>query len=686
MMLLLEYLALSGIGIALFYLIDRLFLRKSTLFRAQRFYYIVAVVTSLLIPLAVQMIPPLQTHVEAIDIPTITLKIEFDDFTVVAPTAEAQTEPSLSSLWWVKALTTLWIVGMITTVLWLALGLGKIVSLIKAAQKQRLDQGVLLYITDQEVAPFTIGRRIVVPRSLTNGQIIHSILTHELEHVYQKHYIDLALSVLLQLLQWWNPFAWSMLQQQRNTLEYLADEGVLKQGTERKAYQYHLLECTIGRSVKLPTLSFSMQNLKKRIKVMNRKKSTNKWVAGIYAAMSLPIIALLLIGTQMVTIDKVFAAAPEEISINQTPPTETPDKDGVFDFLKDMPEFNGGQKALIDFLLKNVKYPPEAIEKNIQGRVMVRFIIEKDGKVSNVEVINGVDELLDKEAVRVVSSMPNWKPGRYEGDPVRVRYTLPIQWRLPDGKEDNQIGEDGVYEYVDNLPEFPGGHKALMVFLSENINYPKEAVENNIQGRVMVRFVVEKDGSITNVQIGRGVEASLDQESIRVISMMPKWKPGSLKDGTLVATRFTLPVQYRLSNGTTKNSEVSTSDNQIGENGVYDYLKDMPEFHGGQKALMDFLNENINYPKEAAKNKIQGRVMTRFIVKADGSIADIEVIKSVDPLLDAEAIRVLKLMPNWKPGRLEDGTAVNARFTVPIQFKLLAKDAPKQEENNTNMP
>ena len=117
----------------------------------------------------------------------------------------------------------------------------------------------------------------------------------------------------------------------------------------------------------------------------------------------------------------------------------------------------------------------------------------------------------------------------------------------PPPKPKQEEVTDEIFVVVENQPEFPGGNTAMMKFLSENIKYPVIAQENGIQGRVICNFVVEKDGSITDVQVVRGVDPSLDREAVRVIQQMPRWKPGKQR-GQAVRVRFTLPVVFRLQN------------------------------------------------------------------------------------------------------------------------------------------
>lgn len=543
----LKYLLFSGIGIALFYLIDIVLLRKSTLFRARRWYHITALSGSLLLPLLALWIPTLESIKATTDLPHFTIMIDEVNVTDTVATSS----PSWN---WMQIALLVWGIGAVVIALWLASGFISLNKLRHRAIKKRVLRGVTLYFTDREVAPFTIGHHIFIPHSLIdNSQLLTTILSHELEHIRQRHYRDIAISMVLQPIQWWNPCMWSLLQQQRTNLEYLADQGVLRRGTLRKTYQYHLLECTAGRSVELPSLTFSMQNLKNRIKMMNNKKQTNKRVSLLYAIVALPVVALLLIGTQFLTVKEVKAnpATTNEVA---PPPTE----EHIFEYLEDMPEFPGGSASMMTWLSSNIQYPQKAIEDNAQGRVIVSFVVEKDGSISNVKVIRSVHEALDTEAVRLVSSMPHWKPGKQDGEAVRARFNLPVQFSMTPKEPENSTEpkttpakEGEIFQYLDDMPEFPGGGAKMMEWISTNIQYPKEAAEQKIEGRVMASFIVEADGSVTNAKIERSINEALDAEALRVINSMPKWTPGK-KDGEAVRARFTIPVNFRLTTKETK--------------------------------------------------------------------------------------------------------------------------------------
>ncbi len=113
-----------------------------------------------------------------------------------------------------------------------------------------------------------------------------------------------------------------------------------------------------------------------------------------------------------------------------TSTAQTKKNDMVFDVVEVMPQFPGGQIAMLKYIMENIKYPEQAMKKGIQGRVAVRFIVEKDGSISNVSPIHPVHPLLDKEAIRVVKSMPKWSPGKQHGKPVRVQLIVPIMFKL----------------------------------------------------------------------------------------------------------------------------------------------------------------------------------------------------------------------------------------------------------------
>lgn len=221
-------------------------------------------------------------------------------------------------------------------------------------------------------------------------------------------------------------------------------------------------------------------------------------------------------------------------------------KESVFTMVELYPEYPGGNFERTKFIDENIKYPAITTRNNIQGRVICNFIVETDGNISEVNVVKGIHPLLDIEAVRVIESMPNWIPGKYRGKVVRVRFTLPISFRIPNINNEKISENDVIYENVDKQPEFPGGDKARLNYIEDKI-FPKNdwvSHEQRIHGRVVLSFVVEKDGSITDVLIERGVDG-LDKGAVDIIKGMPNWIPGE-RNGEIVRVRYTLPITFRL--------------------------------------------------------------------------------------------------------------------------------------------
>ena len=229
---------------------------------------------------------------------------------------------------------------------------------------------------------------------------------------------------------------------------------------------------------------------------------------------------------------------------------EEPEEQTIFEVVENMPDFPGGQAALMQYLAKNIKYPTIAQENGTQGQVIAQFVIQADGTLSDLKIVKSVDPLLDAEAMRVIKEMPKWQPGKQRGIAVATRVTVPIRFRLMDSDsapstDSNKNQENTIFDVVEHAPEFPGGMEACLKYMYKNIKYPAVAMEAGIQGQVVIQIVIDKDGKIHDPKIVRGVSPELNAEAVRVISNMPQWIPGKQK-GKNVATRFTLPVRFRL--------------------------------------------------------------------------------------------------------------------------------------------
>jgi TonB family protein len=339
--------------------------------------------------------------------------------------------------------------------------------------------------------------------------------------------------------------------------------------------------------------------------------------------------------------------------------------DTVYIETENNPQFTGGYEALKKFKTENLKYPQELKNLGIEGIVNVRFIVEKNGSVSNVRIIMGASPGLDAEAIRVTKLMPAWQPGKEKGKPVRFLYMTGYEFLL--NPRTMPVPEDGTpFVVVEEMPMFPGGDSALLGFIARNTKYPEKAKANGIEGRVIIRFCVTDVGGIDRVSVLKGVDAELDNEAIRVVKTLPQFKPGK-QGGKPVNVWYMVPITFGLKKPVDPTAPKPPPPPPAPPiPGGYD---EPPVFAGGETAMYKFINSNLKYPQAAKENGISGKVNLRFSINTDGTIGEVSVLKGINPDLDAEAIRVIKLLPAWKPAKLE-GKPVIVNYMVPINFTL----------------
>jgi TonB family protein len=323
-----------------------------------------------------------------------------------------------------------------------------------------------------------------------------------------------------------------------------------------------------------------------------------------------------------------------------------------------MPVFPGGTNALKQYFSDNLNYPLSAIERNIQGTVMVEFLVNKSGFISDVKTLSAPDSVLAMEAKRVIYHMPKWKPGEIDGKAVNTYYKLPVVFRLKEMADPPNVFPDSI-EAIATPPSFPGGIEALAAYLSNAVLYPLVAIDENIQGTVMVAFTVNADGSIDNVTALNQLNGGCTEEAIRVVKEMPHWIPAENLLGQKVASSFRIPVTFEL--------KYSSGDIEVTPLSLQ---SKPPEFPGGIEAYNAFAKKYLNYPNFARKNNIYGIVILSFIIDSSGNIINVQALRSPDPILTKEAIRLVKLMPQWIPAEDLKGKKVASLVRLPITFRL----------------
>jgi len=210
--------------------------------------------------------------------------------------------------------------------------------------------------------------------------------------------------------------------------------------------------------------------------------------------------------------------------------------------LETLPGFPGGMDNFYEYILRNARYTPEAKDNRIEGKVFLSFVVNTDGSLDDIKVERGLGAGLDEEAVRVLKNSPRWIPAVRNGTKVPVKYNMPINFSLPGQKGS---GDEKIYDFVSlqTPPSFKGGISAFYDYISKNAKYTQEAQQNNIQGKVFLSFVVETDGTLTNIKVERKLGAGLDEEALRLIKASPKWIPGT-QDDRPVRVKYNIPISF----------------------------------------------------------------------------------------------------------------------------------------------
>ncbi|MDL2304022.1 M56 family metallopeptidase [Bacteroides sp. OttesenSCG-928-D19] len=544
-----------NIAIALFYAFYRLFFYRDTFFQWRR--------GALLFFLAVSFFYPfinIQDWVKEQE-PIMAMTDIYAD--VILPeltmdTAEATELPASINWHKIVAEVPFYLYWGVAVVLFLRILL-QFIGLIKLRFQTKTGyvQEVKIRLSPNTNSPFSFFKWIFIDPAAHTESELKEIVTHEQTHARQWHSIDVVIGELFCIICWFNPFSWLIKREIRANLEYLADRKVLETGYDSKSYQYHLLGLTHKKQVATLYNNFNVLPLKNRIKMMNKRKTKEIGRAKYFLFPALAALLLIVSNVDAVarTAERMVQDAFGEIEMG------IEQNDPVYELAATMPQFPGGHSEFMKYLNQTIKYPVNAQMNKKQGRVIAQFIVNKDGTLTSPKIMRSIDPELDAEAIRIINEMPKWIPGKNEeGEIIRVRYTIPIQFRLNGVKEetkqdtkDPSRAEEAfvivmgrkVYEMAEKMPEFPGGHGALMSFINENIQYPEEAKANGTQGRVVAQFLVETDGTIVNPTIMRSINSEMDAEAIRVIKAMPKWIPGEHK-GEKVPVKFTVPISFRI--------------------------------------------------------------------------------------------------------------------------------------------
>ena len=542
----LVYILKSSLCLALFYLFYRLLLSKETFHRFNRIALLGVMLISCLLPLV-------RVTVDRATVVNTSVMLVEEDMLMYPWEMQTVVQEEAAFPWreWLVAVYLLGIFFFLLRNLW---SLVRMLYLIRHSRCRQMENGICLVIHQAGFAPFSWMKYIVISQTDLdeNGT---DILIHEEAHIRNRHSWDLLLVELCVWLQWFNPAAWLLKQELQNVHEYEADEAVLRQGIDAKRYQMLLIKKAVGARLYSIANSFNHSSLKKRITMMIRKKS-NPWARAKYlyvlplAAVTVAAFARPEISEPLDEISSVEVNDLSAITGNNSPENLSVASNSAADVTLKMKVTDQtgspivGASVLIVNSTSGTLTDSEGnftLKVGDDQRISVSYIGMKSVELS-------VKECLEKQIkeVRLTSDA--------DSGPQLTVVSQSSESASQKAPQHNTTSEpqntEEVFMVVENMPEFPGGLNACLKFLADHVAYPKEAAEKKIQGRVIVQFVVMKDGSIANARVIRSVDPLLDAEALRVIGLMPKWKPGTQR-GQAVNVKFTMPITFRLDKDST---------------------------------------------------------------------------------------------------------------------------------------
>lgn len=494
--------------LAVFYMFYRLLLSRETFHCVNRIVLLTTAVASFILPLCV-----ITLH-KTVVIELTETHVDFEGMTMMIEEAEQQP-------FWQTAAVIAFFIGMVATLGYTLSNVLRVWLLISRSQQHPQSDGTVICVTSFDVSPFSWMHYIVLSQSDYEAQDA-SILAHERGHIRRHHSLDLLLVDTLTALQWFNPAMWMLRQDLRAIHEYEADAAVLSQGINMRQYQYLLIQKAVSHCGYSVANGISHSTLKNRINMMLHKNSSRASLLKLLALV--PIVGIALAMQAETVNDYVYTEK------TQTPPKKVIKKG----------------KANAQVKMGNKTIQVKKTEKIASGKTKEPLIMI-DGKRSTKAEMDALDEKrIDHINVLKGKAATEIYGAEGKNGVIEIKTKKPVLLDVVVKTEAQTEPDDKPFDVVEQMPEFPGGQEALMQFLRQEVKYPKEAEEKGLQGRVVVRYIIEKDGSISEVEIAKSVNEYLDAEAIRVVNAMPKWIPGKQK-GEPVRVKFTIPITFRLS-------------------------------------------------------------------------------------------------------------------------------------------
>lgn len=544
------YILKSGICLAVFYVCFKALFSNDTFFRFNRRILLVGTGICMLLPLCrIKTSQPLPFSYTTSQWEMVFHEEEVN--LLPAPDKEevltGMTGQKETSVPWVGIIGIVYFIGCCICLVTTVLSFRKMYQLSRSGRK--LQQGkYTLILLPGSLSPFSWGRYIFLSEDDYRDHP-DEILTHEKMHLRHNHSVDLAYMEMILLLQWLNPAVWLLKRELRDIHEYQADKGVLNQGIDATKYQLLLVKKAVGSSLYTLANSFNHSKIKKRITMMLKKKS-NPWARLKYLyVLPLAAIAVAAFARPEISseLDEISAVKVNDLTaIMKTEEVKSPEKHPAKEIKVQGQVLEKSTNAPVVGASVIIKGTTSGTITDLDGNFVISMPV---GATLSVSYINmKTKELtITEKLIGKIKSLKVYLEGEIT---TKTQEVVVVGY----GGGEEASDEVPVFQVVEEMPEFPGGMGECLKFLGKNIKYPVEAQKAGVQGKVIVQFVVEKDGNIANPKVVRSIDPDLDGEAIRVISIMPKWKPGMQK-GQPVRVKYTVPVTFRLDGKDIKSNE-----------------------------------------------------------------------------------------------------------------------------------
>jgi TonB family protein len=552
------YMLPSSVAVAAFYLFYKLIVQNDTHLNMRRFAILGCLIFAMVLPfLNFQISVNTGTTGFVGTLLTRSVQNELPMFAVYADAVETHNYASLQSVWKtiggiyltiVAFLLIYGFVGILRLVVFSRGGFENLshlshrspdISVTSSASVTEIPEKQII-VSPKIPTAFSFFTTIFMPETLYNSDEKEMLLHHERVHVQQKHSWDLVLMNLICVIQFFNPFVWLLRREMLLNHEFLADRGALKNCDDATLYFELLLQKTT-MPLTTPTFAPQMPPLQRRgmASPQSIARTANFATPHLhrfhYSPLKHRIMMQITKPAKMLNQVRYLAFIPLALALTFLFACQGKSTfEEVNDLLTDKKElaplifvdgeiFHGGMDSL------NSLNPNDIMSINILKDSASLALYGQSKK--------------DYSSVIVVTTKKATK-AQLEADEVVKVYV----------EAKNSDDNREIFSIVEDPPQFPGGEEARIAFLRDNIRYPKEAREKNIQGTVFVKFVVEKDGRITNVEVVRGIGGGADEETVRVIEMMPNWIPGKQR-GQNVRVQFTMPLRFALSGEDQSNNQ-----------------------------------------------------------------------------------------------------------------------------------